>query len=112
MIEFDKRNFILYLDRFVENGLNDFLVEMMKRMYGYHSFKVMTRREFLLKESFPERLILIQKSEEPMEILLEKIQWIECCVLIEDRNIYSVENREMDNCISFEDLFYYFFYVL
>lgn len=112
MIEFDKRNFILYLDRFVENGLNDFLVEAMKRMYGYHSFKVMTRREFLLKESFPERLIVIRRSEEPMEILLEKIQWLECCVLIEDRNIYCVENREMDGCISFEDLFYYFFYVL
>lgn len=112
MIEFDRKNFILYLDRFVEKGLNDFLLETMKQMYGYHSFKVMTRREFLLKESFPERLIVIRRSEEPMEILLEKIQWLECCVLIEDRNIYSLENREMDECISFEDLFYYFFYVL
>jgi hypothetical protein len=112
MIEFDKMNFILYLDRFLENGLNDFFIEAMKRIYGYHSFKVLSRKEFLQKESFPERLIVIKKSDEPMEILLEKIRWLECCVLIEDQNIYSVENREMDNCISFEDLFYYFFYVL
>lgn len=112
MIEFDRKNFILYLDRFVEKGLNDFLVEAMKQMYGYHSFKVMTRREFLLKESFPERLIVIRRSDEPMEILLEKIQWLECCVLIEDKNIYSVENREICSYISFEDLFYYFLYVL
>lgn len=112
MIEFDRKNFILYLERFMENGLNDFLVEMMKRIYGYHSFKILSRREFLLKESFPERLILIKKSDEPMEILLEKIQWLECCVLIEDKNIYSVENREICSYISFEDLFYYFFYVL
>jgi hypothetical protein len=74
----------------------------------------LTRKEFLLKESFPERLIIIQKSDEPIEILLEKIQWIECCVLIEDRNIYSVLNNECINkeMRTFDDLFYYFFYTL
>ena len=112
MIEFDRKNFILYLDCFVENGLNEFLIEAMKRIYGYHSFKILTRREFLLKESFPERLIVIKRSEEPIEILLEKIQWLECCVLIEDKNIYSVENREIGYSDSFDDLFYYFLYIL
>jgi hypothetical protein len=126
MIDFEKKNYVMYLDRFVENGLNDFFVEAMKRIYGYHSFKVLTRKEFLQKETFSERILLIQKSDEPMDILLEKIQMLECCVLIEDRNIYSVSNKECmkdtnKECMfrdtnkemgSFEDLFYYFFYVL
>jgi hypothetical protein len=117
MIDFEKKNYVMYLDRFVENGLNDFFVEAMKRIYGYQSFKVLTRKEFLQKETFSERILLIQKSDEPMDILLEKIQMLECCVLIEDRNIYAVSNKECMSVTnkemgSFEDLFFYFFYVL
>lgn len=112
MIDFDRMNYVMYLDKFLPNGFNQFLVELMKRVYGYHSFKEMSRREFLQKESYPERLILIRKSEEPIEMLLEKIRWINSCVLIEDKNIYSIQNEEFYCDDLFENLFYYFFYSL
>jgi hypothetical protein len=125
-ISFDKMNYVLYLNRFIEEGLNCFFIQWMKQMYGYHSFSLLSRKEFLQKESFHERLILVHRSqnensshklqernlEEPLDILLEKIRFINCCVVIEDDNIYSLENKKILSNIKFEDLFYYFFYIL
>ena len=112
-LEFERLNYVLYLDKFLEGGWNDFFVECMKRFYGYSSFKILNRREFLLKESFPERLLLIKKSEEPLDIVLEKLKWVNSCVIIEDKNIYSVENNHIIcNQTKIEDLFFYLFYIL
>jgi hypothetical protein len=116
LLEFDKRYNLLYLDVFLENGLNDFLMECMKQVYGYSSYKVLTRREFIEKECFPERLIFIKRGEtnkdEPLEIVLEKLRYMECCIVIEDKNIYSIENCELFPYVTFQDFFYYFFYTL
>jgi len=131
MVSFDRMNYVLYLDQFLEDGLNHFFVQLMRKIYGYHSFIILNRREFLQKESFTERLILIRSAtiqnrvsetdttqntrnmiEEPIEMVLEKIRFLNCCIVIEDNNIYSLENRNLSIDIHFKDLFYYFFYIL
>ena len=111
LIEFLKRNSIVYLDKFITNGLNDLTIQIMNEFYNYSTYKVLTRKEFLQKESFPERLILIQKSEEPLDIVIDKINMVQCCFIIEDKNMYSITNNEIieDNII--EKLFYYLFYI-
>jgi len=111
LLQFDKKNNILYLDEFMDHGLNDLFIEIMKNIYSYSSYKILTRREFIQKESFPERLILIKKSEEPIEIIVEKMEYLHCCMIVEDQNIYSLENQSI-SFINFDQLFYYYFYTL
>ena len=112
LLEFQPRDKILYLDNFHANGWNDFVIQCMREIYGYSCYKEMNRKEFLQKESFPERVILIHKSDEPLELVVEKIQWINCCFVIEDKNHYSIHNEGVLNYISFENIFYYLFYTL
>jgi len=115
ILEFMRRDSVLYLDKFIPNGWNDLIIQMMKEMYGYSCYKEMNRRDFLQKEKFPERVILIKKSGEsdlPLEMIMEKAQFTECCFVIEDKNFYSIENYDILSYVSFEKIFYYLFYVL
>jgi hypothetical protein len=111
MVEFQNQHKVLYLDSFIENGWNDFFVECMKKLYAFHSFKIMTRKEFLQKEKFTERLILIKHSPVPLELVLEKANLVSCCLVIEDRNFYTLPNADLMN-YSFEDLVCFLFSVI
>jgi len=111
MIEFNKRDSVLFLDKFYENGWNNTFIKLMTSYYGYESFKEISRKDFLRKEHFPERIILIKYSDvEPLEWVMHKVQAIQTCFMIEDKNIYSLDNIEVNLNIS--DLFYYLFYFL
>ena len=108
MMEFQNQNKILFLDQFIENGWNDFLIQMMKELYGFHGYKEMTRKEFLQKEKFTERLILIKYSPVPMDLLMEKANLVSCCLVIEDKNFYTLPNNDLLN-IKFSDLVHFLF---
>lgn len=110
LIEYNKRDSVLFLNRFFENGWNGVWIEFMKKIYGYESFKELTRKEVLQKEKFHERLIVVKNTNEPLEWVMDKIQSTQTCFIIEDENIYSIENTEIN--VEILDLFYYLFYFL
>jgi hypothetical protein len=106
--EFSKRDSILFVSKFIENGWNDFFIQWMTEMYPFASYRILSRKELLKKESFPERLLLITKDETPLEIVMEKISFLKCCVVVEDHNCYSIEN----DCVLYENFFEKVFYFL
>ena len=108
MVEFQNQQKILYLDCFFENGWTDFLIQCMKELYGFHSYKEMTRKEFLQKEKFTERLILIRYSPVPLELVMEKANCVSCCLVIEDKNFYTLPNADLSD-FSFSDLVHFLF---
>lgn len=108
LVEFQNQNKILYLDKFIENGWNDFLIQCMKELYGFHGYKEMTRKEFIKKEKFTERLILIRYSPVPMELVMEKANLVSCCLVIEDQNFYTLPNSDLFE-FSFSDLVHFLF---
>jgi hypothetical protein len=109
-IRFEKKNSYLYLNEFSEDGWSMFLVHTMKVLYSHHRYSVISRKELLKKESFHERVIFVKKDETPLDLVLTKAQQIQTCLVIEDKNIYSIHETEIgQNLIN--DLIYYFFYI-
>ena len=111
-LDYTKRDSILFLDRFIENGWNVFLKNYIKEFYGYESYKELSRKDIIQKEKFHERLILVKYSDVPLELVLEKIRWTKTCFIIEDENIYSLDNSDVRDNVKLLDLFYYLFYFL
>ena len=115
VFEFSKQSSVLFLNRFVEGGWNDLFVEWMKEMYDYSSYRILSRKEFLKKETFPERLLLITKDTEfliPLDLVMQKVDFLKCCVVIEDQNCYSIDNACVVYENFFEKVFYFLFYCL
>lgn len=109
-IRFEKQNSYLYLNQFEKNGWSEFLKYSMEVLFSYHQTVTVTRKEFLKKESFHERVIFVRQDDTPLDLVLTKAQQVEVCLVMEDQNVYSVNDIEMD-ANSFENLVYYFFYV-
>jgi hypothetical protein len=109
MVEFYNPSKILYLDKFIENGWNDFLIYCMKKLYSFHGYKEMTRKEFLQKEKFTERIIFIRYCPISIDLVIEKANFVSCCLVIEDKNFYTLPNTDLFN-YSFEDIIHFLFY--
>jgi hypothetical protein len=109
-IQFDKQNSYLYLNSFVENGWTEFIQYTMEVLFSYNKCCKISRKDFLKKESFHERIIMIERDETPLEYVLTKAQQVECCLVIEDKNVYSIEDKEIDNSLL-EHLIYYYLYI-
>jgi hypothetical protein len=113
-VQFEKQFSYLHLDSFEDGFWFRFFVFVMQKYFDFHSFKVLSRREFLMKETFHERIIFVKKDalEVPMEIVLEKAQVIQTCIVFEDKNFYSIDPRETIWEKDFDAFFYYLFYIL
>jgi hypothetical protein len=111
MVEFSNYSKILFLDQFIPGGWNDLLIEIMKNLYGFHQFKILTRKEFIQKEKITERILFIKFSPVHLDLVLEKAQATNCCLVIEDKNGYSIHNRDLTK-YDFKDFIYYLFYCL
>jgi hypothetical protein len=111
MFEFSKSDSVLFLSKFIPNGWNQFFMEWMNEMYPFSSYRIISRKELLKKETFPERLLIITKDETPMDLIMEKISFLKCCLIIEDQNCYSIENECVLYENFFEKVFYFLFYV-
>jgi hypothetical protein len=109
-IQFEKQNSYLYLNHFIENGWTDFFQYTMQVLFSYNKSCRITRKEFINKETFHERLIILQKDDTPLEYVLTKAQQVQCCLVIEDKNIYSIEDKQI-NAPMFENLIYYYLYI-
>lgn len=109
-IQFDKQNSYLYLNSFVENGWTEFIQYAMEVLFSYNKCCKISRKEFIKKESFHERMIMIERDETPLEYVLAKAQQVECCLVIEDKNIYSIEDKQI-NVSLLENLIYYYLYI-
>lgn len=113
-IQFEKQFSYLHLDSFEDGFWVRFFVFVMQKYFDFHSFKILSRREFLIKESFHERILFVKKDSDdvPIEIVLEKAQLIQTCIVFEDKNFYSIDARETIWEKDFDAFFYYLFYIL
>jgi hypothetical protein len=110
LIQFNKPHSYLYIQNFLNDGWIEFFKYGMEVLFSYCSCCLITRNEFLIKETFHERIIFIRRDETPMEIVLEKAQLVQTCLVFEDSNFYSIVDKEVDT-EAYESLIYYFFYL-
>lgn len=110
MIQFEKMNSYLYLHSFLDNGWVEFFKYAMEVLFSYQKFQIISRKDFLNKESFHERLIFVKKDDTPLEFVLTKAQLVNVCLIFEDQNNYSIIDTPMDPAY-YEHLIYYFFYL-
>lgn len=109
-ISFEKSNSYLYFNKFQEHGWIEFIQFTMQVLFSYQHSRMITRKEFLKKESFHERVLFILEDETPMDLVLVKAQQVEICLIMEDKNYCSLIDIEIDSKL-FENIIYYFFYV-
>jgi hypothetical protein len=125
MIRFDKMNSYLYIHDKKENGWIEFLKYAMEVLFSYNTQITISRKEFLKKESFHERILFVSKDQTggsitehltPLDLILVKAQHVETCIVFEDDSMQDssycyLKDIEIDEKY-YEPLIYYFFYLL